>query len=133
VLWQGSLSGAQVVALAERASSADDGEVAVEADGEVSVSIRRRDVSESSPRPAFAHGFTVTRRYLDPKTQKPITKLALGDIVQVELELRVDRPVRMLALEDPLPAGLEPLDPGLSSGRIAGCQSCNELAGFDHI
>ena len=75
----------------------------------------------------------LTRRYLDPKTGKPLGTLALGAQVLVELELRTDRAVRMLALEDPLPAGLEPLDPGLSSGRLAGCEACNDNAGFDHL
>jgi uncharacterized protein YfaS (alpha-2-macroglobulin family) len=133
VLWQGPLAGAQVVALDRSAKSAPAGDVWIEADGEVSASIRRRDVSPTAPKPAFARGLSLERRYSDPKTGKPVTSLALGDIVQVELDVRSERALRMVALEDPLPAGLEPLDPGLSSGSLAGCDRCNELGGFDHV
>jgi uncharacterized protein YfaS (alpha-2-macroglobulin family) len=133
VLWQGKLSGAQVVAITQPASASPAGDVWVEADAEISVSIRRRDVSPSAPKPAFAHGLSLIRRYLQPGSQRGLAEIALGDMVQVELELRNERPLRMVALVDPLPAGLEPLDPGLSSGRIAGCESCNDAAGFDHM
>jgi hypothetical protein len=39
----------------------------------------------------------------------------------------------MVALSDPLPAGLEPLDPGLTSDRLAGCQSCEDTGYFQHL
>jgi uncharacterized protein YfaS (alpha-2-macroglobulin family) len=133
VLWQGSLSGAQVVALTRSAANATDAQVWIKADGDVSFSIRRRDVSKTSPRPAFAHGISLQRRYLDPKTHAPLTKVALGQTVQVELELRADHAVRMAALGDPLPAGLEPLDPELANGRVAACSGCENPSGFDYI
>jgi uncharacterized protein YfaS (alpha-2-macroglobulin family) len=133
VLWQGALSGAQVVAVDRPASAAPAGDVWVAADGDVSLSIRRRDVSPTAPKPPFAHGLSLNRRYLDPKTRKPLAAVALGDVIQVELEVRVDRALRMLALVDPMPGGLEPLDPGLSSGRVGGCDACNDNGGFDHV
>jgi uncharacterized protein YfaS (alpha-2-macroglobulin family) len=133
VLWQGTLAGAQVVALDRSAKTTPAGAVWIDADGDVSASIRRRDVSPTAPKPAFAHGLSLERRYSDPKTGKPLAALALGDVVQVELELRSERALRMVALEEPLPGGLEPLDPGLSSGSFAGCERCNDLGGFDHV
>ncbi len=134
VLWQGALSGAQVVAVARSAGQvAAGGEVWVEADADVSASIRRRDVSPTTEKVAFSRGLSVVRRYTQPKTDQPLARLALGDIVQVEIELRTDRAVRMLALTDPLPAGLEPLDPGLSNGGLAGCARCEDNQGFDHV
>jgi uncharacterized protein YfaS (alpha-2-macroglobulin family) len=133
VLWEGALDGAQVVAIARTAALAPGGDVWVEGDGDVSVSIRRRDVSPTAPKPAFAHGLSLDRRYLDPKSKRPLMELAAGDIVQVELELRSEQAVRMVALVDPMPAGLEPLDPDLSSGRVAGCEACNDNPGFDHV
>jgi hypothetical protein len=133
VLWQGPLAGAQVVAVARTATAAPPGDVWLKADGDVSVSIRRRDVSPTAQKPAFAHGLTLTRRYLDAKTRRPLSDVSAGDVVQVELELRSERAVRMVAVSDPMPAGLEPLDPDLSSGRVAGCEACNDSAGFDHL
>jgi uncharacterized protein YfaS (alpha-2-macroglobulin family) len=133
VLWHGALAGAQVVALERSAKLAAAGDVWVEADGEVSASIRRRDVSPTTPKPAFARGLSLERRYSDLKTGQPLRIVAAGALVQVELELRSERALRMVALEDPLPAGLEPSDPGLSSGSVGGCDRCNQLAGFDYV
>jgi uncharacterized protein YfaS (alpha-2-macroglobulin family) len=133
VLWQGTLTGAQVVALDRSAKTAPAGQVWIAADGDVSASIRRRDVSPTASKPAFARGLSLERRYFDPKTGKPAASLPLGGVVQVELELRSERALRMVALEEPLAAGLEPLDPGLSSGSFAGCDRCNDLGGFDHV
>jgi uncharacterized protein YfaS (alpha-2-macroglobulin family) len=134
VLWQGTLSGAQVVALARSANQvAAGGDVWIEADGDVSASVRRRDVSPTADKVAFSRGLSINRRYTRPKTDRPLDELALGDVVQVEVELRTDRAVRMVALTDPLPAGLEPLDPGLSNGGLAGCERCEENRGFDHV
>jgi uncharacterized protein YfaS (alpha-2-macroglobulin family) len=134
VLWQGTLSGAQVVALARSANQvAVGGDVWIEADGDVSASVHRRDVSPTADKVAFSRGLSINRRYTRPKADGPLDELALGDVVQVEVELRTDRAVRMVALTDPLPAGLEPLDPGLSNGGLAGCERCEENRGFDHV
>ena len=133
VLWEGTLQGAEVIALNEPAAKAAPGALALESDAPLSFSLRRRDVSPSAPKPAFAHGITLERRYLAPRTDDPLAKVALGDVVQVELELRNERPLRMLALTDPLPAGLEPLDPGLTNGRFAGCNSCNLDESFGYV
>jgi len=133
VLFQGSLTGAQVLAKSEPAATAAPGRLWIEADGDVSFSVRRRDISPSSPKPAFAHGLSLERRYTAPRTGTPLTQLALGDIVQVDVELRTGRAARMLVISDPLPAGLEPLDPGLSSGRFAGCSACEDQGGFDFV
>jgi uncharacterized protein YfaS (alpha-2-macroglobulin family) len=132
-LWKGTLSGAEVATALEPAAQAPAGEVWVRADGDVTISIRRRDVSPSAPKPAFSRGLSVVRRYLDPKTRKPLERVRLGELVQVEVLVHSERPLRMVALSDALPAGLEPLDPGLSSGTIAGCGQCDDPSGFDHV
>jgi alpha-2-macroglobulin len=133
VLFSGKLSGMQVVAIDQPASASPAGELWLRADGPVSVSIRRRDVSPSNPKPEFSRGLTLVRRYLDPKSNAPLTKVAIGDLVLVALELRSDHALRMLALSDPLPAGLDPVDPGLSTGRVGGCTRCDESGGFDYV
>ena len=133
ILIDGELTGAQVVARSLPASKAPSGRLWLDADADVSFSLRRRDVSPSAPKPAFAHGLSLERRYLLQSTNAPVTEVALGDIVQVDVELRSERPGRMLVVSDPLPAGLEPLDPGLSSGRVAGCRTCEDQAGWGSV
>ncbi len=43
-------------------------------------------------------------------TTSPVSSVVPGDEVVVKLIVRTDRPLRHLVLEDPLPAGLEPID-----------------------
>jgi uncharacterized protein YfaS (alpha-2-macroglobulin family) len=99
----------------------------------VTYSVRRVDVSPSAAKPAFAHGLTLDRQYLTLRSDAAPSSIALSDIVQVELTLRTQRPVRMLVVTDPLPGGFTPLDPGLSSGRFAGCDRCESSSGFDFV
>lgn len=132
VLYQGSLSGAQVFATQLPAKAAA-GKLWIEADGDVTYSIRRVDIAPTAPKPAFAHGLTLDRRYLTARADAPLESVELSDVVQVELTLRTQRAVRMLVVTDPLPGGFTPLDPGLSSGRFAGCDHCETNAGFDFV
>jgi uncharacterized protein YfaS (alpha-2-macroglobulin family) len=133
ILWQGKLQGAQVVNLQRSAAQAPSGRLWLKADGEVSVAMRRKDVSASSPRPAFSRGLSLQRRYLDPLTGKPLAMVKRGALVQVVLALGVEEPVAMLALSDPLPAGFEPLDPSLANGRVGACSSCSGGSDFDYL
>lgn len=57
----------------------------------------------------------VSRRYLDPKTNKVLDTLKAGQLVKVELTLNVPEHVSYLALEDYLPGGLEALNEGLNA------------------
>ncbi|HEX2679028.1 MAG TPA: hypothetical protein VHM19_20400, partial [Polyangiales bacterium] len=132
--YSGTLHGAQVVSLRKLASEVTAGQLWIKADTDVVSAIRRKDVRESAPRNAFARGLSVKRRYLDPKTGTPLGEIKLGDLVQVVLELSTETGLPMVALTDPLPAGLEPLDPGLSTGTLAGCNTCDSASwGFDYV
>lgn len=57
----------------------------------------------------------VSRRYLDPKTNRVLDTLNAGQVVKVELTLNVPEHVSYLALEDYLPGGLEALNEGLNA------------------
>jgi len=61
---------------------------------------------------AASQGITVNRRY----TQRgggSMQELAVGDVVEVKLTVKLDDDVNYLVVEDPLPAGLEPIDTSL--------------------
>jgi uncharacterized protein YfaS (alpha-2-macroglobulin family) len=67
---------------------------------------------------AIAKGFTVTREYLDAKGNA-ITKVAAGEMITVRLTVVVDAETEWVALVDPLPAGLEAVNPNLVAGDDA--------------
>jgi uncharacterized protein YfaS (alpha-2-macroglobulin family) len=73
----------------------------------------RYDVLQSNVEPAG--NIQVTRRYLNPKTKKPIEELQAGQLVLVELRVDVPEDAFFLAVEDVLPGGLEALNEGLNA------------------
>jgi hypothetical protein len=75
----------------------------------------RYDVLQSNVEPAG--NIEVTRRYLNPKTKKPIEELQAGQLVLVELHVDVPEDAFFLAVEDYLPGGLEALNEGLSAAN----------------
>lgn len=60
-------------------------------------------------------GFHVERTYTD-RVGKPLSeKVRVGDFVMVNLTIRVNENGRMVVVDDPLPAGLEPVDTTLET------------------
>lgn len=55
-------------------------------------------------------GIQVERWYEDVKTGRPITSVAEGELVRVRLRVTVPTERHFVVLDDPLPAGLEPVD-----------------------
>jgi uncharacterized protein YfaS (alpha-2-macroglobulin family) len=62
-----------------------------------------------------AGNITVTRRYLDPKTNKPLETISEGQLVKVELIVNMPENASFVIVEDHLPGGLEALNESLNS------------------
>ena len=60
-----------------------------------------------------SRGVTVTRDYFLTDGQTPITTAQVGDVVTVRLTITAPQSIYYFVLEDPLPAGLESIDPTL--------------------
>lgn len=58
---------------------------------------------------AVSHGLTIERTYLDPETDKPLSKLRLGQTVKVRLTVRSPERRAHVAVVDYLPSGFEPV------------------------
>ena len=68
-------------------------------------------------------GIIVSRRYSDPAcTEGPkcpeVERVSVGDIVQVHLTIVAPHDLYYVAVEDPLPAGAEPIDPSLATTSL---------------
>jgi uncharacterized protein YfaS (alpha-2-macroglobulin family) len=61
---------------------------------------------------ATSQGITVRRRF-SLREGGAVGQVAIGDVVEVKLTVRLDDDVNYLVVEDPLPAGLEPIDTSL--------------------
>jgi len=67
--------------------------------------------SEAKP---ISRGLTVTRDYFlagDPET--PVTEAAMGDVIDVRVTITLPQEIYYFVLEDPIPAGTEPVDTSL--------------------
>ncbi|HKY53606.1 MAG TPA: alpha-2-macroglobulin family protein, partial [Anaerolineales bacterium] len=62
-----------------------------------------------------AGNITLTRRYLDPKTNKPLEEISEGQLVKVELMVNMPENASFVIVEDHLPGGLEALNESLNS------------------
>ncbi|HKZ82375.1 MAG TPA: MG2 domain-containing protein [Anaerolineae bacterium] len=61
----------------------------------------------------------ITREYLDAKTNKPIASVRAGDVVKVRLSVTLPQESWYVAIEDPLPGGLEGLNERLNTTSYA--------------
>jgi alpha-2-macroglobulin len=79
--------------------------------------------------PAEDRGFWIRRAYVRVGDDRPSTVFRAGDLVAVRLFVYSDCPREYVAMEDPLPAGLEPLD---LRWRTSGHRAEDDGA-FDHV
>jgi uncharacterized protein YfaS (alpha-2-macroglobulin family) len=101
-------------------------------------SLRFNYADEKPPRLDQTAGFTVTRSYLyasGDKKGQPVTDLRAGDLVLVTLDIDTPEDRRYVAVDDPLPAGLEAvtLDFSTTSDFEAGLvDSPSYYSSFNH-
>lgn len=62
-----------------------------------------------------AGNITVTRQYLNPNTKEPLEKVIAGQLVHVELTVKIPQTGSFMLIEDHLPGGLEALNEGLNT------------------
>ena len=75
--------------------------------------ITRYTISESEIEASGNVG--ITRRYLDLKTGDVLKTINLGQLIRVELSVRMPQPGSYILIEDHLPGGLEALNQGLNT------------------
>ena len=108
------LEGAEVVVVRTGLSALEADSITVKADKGVHWTARLVQTSVDDGA-AASKGFTVTREYLDAKGN-PITKVAAGEMITVRLTVVADAEREWVAMVDPLPAGLEAVNPKLNAG-----------------
>ena len=76
---------------------------------------------KASSRPALANGIGLSRRFLD-RSSRPVRRVEAGDEVVVEITVDCPATRRFVAVEAPIPAGLEALDPELVTTATAAAE-----------
>lgn len=70
------------------------------------------------PKIPIQRGFELQREYTlvgGPRAGERVTELKAGDLVKVELKIRTPERRRYVAIDDPFPAGLEPVNTGFDT------------------
>jgi hypothetical protein len=92
----------------------------IESQGPIRYSVRlalhRKDERAGVP---VVRGLALRRRYLDPTTLEPVTRVKAGQLVKVQLEVTTGEPRHYVAVSDPLPAGLEAMNPKLATSGVS--------------
>ena len=85
---------------------------------------------------ALDQGFGVERTYAPSKDEHaPGTRFQAGELVKVTLRFRVPKERRYVAVEDPLPAGFEPVESGFATTAQADAEDADEQGehGLDRL
>ena len=83
------------------------------AQGTLYYTLRLEYAPEDPPTDAYDGGFTLRREYFAHEGEnagKPVRDVAAGDVVRVQLTMVIPEDRNYVAIEDPLPAGLEPIN-----------------------
>ena len=75
------------------------------------------EVPLAAPVKPDIHGIVVERWYERYDDGKPVKEVKEGDLVRVQLRVTVPADRQFVVIEDPLPAGLEPIDNSLLTSR----------------
>lgn len=89
----------------------DKGPVVIETDGPVRYIVRVDEARKIKADAPVSDGFAVKREYLDPVTGRPLTRFKAGALVHVKVTVDVAEDTTYIAVVDPLPAGLEVVNP----------------------
>lgn len=106
-----SKSGAAVTSLALPATQVNGKSLKVTSAQAVNAVLRLRAVQPGAPH-AQANGFVVARRYLN-RAGNAVTQAQAGELLTVEVTVTTRADAPFVAIIDPLPMGLEPVNPRL--------------------
>ena len=135
VLSKGAIEGGQVLTVSRRLDQVKAGTIALEASTPVRWTVRVTTARKVDDTAAVSRGFTVSRRYVDVKTGLVVERVAAGQLIKVIIDVVPARGQAWVAVDDPLPAGFEPVQQGLaSSENVEGGESeAGRWRGWDQI
>ncbi|WP_428263157.1 MG2 domain-containing protein [Haliangium sp.] len=109
------LDGAEVLVLDRDLTELGPGTLHIDSTDKVRYAVRLSEARVDLGERPEDRGFSVHRRYLDPATGLPTSRVEAGQLVKVQVEIKTDQPRRYVAVEDPLPAGFEAVNMRLAS------------------
>jgi hypothetical protein len=111
------LRGGAVLALSRSKAEAGTATLEITSRGRAVYTVRARQAMPLEASKPRAAGFSIERQLLDPETGKPVTRLQVGQVLIARVVVKSDVDRHWVALSNPLPAGLEPVNTKLATSR----------------
>lgn len=105
------LKGHDTLVFRRTARNLDAGPLVIETDGPVRYVVSVDEARKMNADTPLAQGMTVARAYLDPSTGRPLQRVRAGALVHVKVTVDLEHDTHYVAVVDPLPAGLEAVNP----------------------
>jgi uncharacterized protein YfaS (alpha-2-macroglobulin family) len=109
-LFDSTVSGQKIISLKMPLQGTSPGILKIESQDRLFVNatlLLKRKQKESEQ---FNNGITVKREYLDLETLQPVTRCNIGRLIKVRLTVNSQSTADYLAIDDPFPSGLEPVN-----------------------
>lgn len=126
------LKGGKVLAFRRYLHNYKPGEVKIETSGKVRYAVRLTEAREDPATTPVAKGFVITRAYLDPDKNTPLTRFKAGQLVKVRVEIKGQISARYVAVEDPMPAGFEAVNTRLATAEDTSGTQTQQSWDFTH-
>ena len=82
---------------------------------------------------AIERGISVSRNYRLKDSNDPVTMANVGEVIEVEVMVIAPSDLHYVMIEDPLPAGLEAINPALATSSVADQSDRYNSGNFDHV
>jgi len=110
-----ALNNAKILSLKRTLAGLKPGALTIHVRGSAQYTVRLVTARKASRAKPISRGFTVSRQYLDPNTGVPFTRFKAGSLVKVRVKVTLKAGSRYVAVVDPLPGGLEPVNSKLAT------------------
>ena len=110
-----TLRNAKILSLKRTLAGLKPGQLTLTIRGSAHYTVRLVTARKANLAKSVSRGFTVSRQYLDPDTDVPFSQFKAGSLVKVRVKVTLRAGSRWVALVDPLPGGLEPVNSKLAT------------------
>jgi uncharacterized protein YfaS (alpha-2-macroglobulin family) len=110
-----ALRNAKILSLKRSLAGLKPGVLTIRLQGAAHYTVRLVTAQKASQAKPVSRGFTVSREYLDPDTNVAFTLFKAGSLVKVRVKVTLKAASRWVAVVDPLPGGLEPVNSKLAT------------------
>ena len=111
------LRGGKVFTMSLPKSGSNANELVIESRGKLVYTVRRQDALPIEAAVKKSNGIEISRSFHDPSTGVEITRPRVGQVLVAKVKVKTDVARRYVAVVDPLPAGIEPLNTKLATVR----------------